>query len=240
MNKSNLFIFVLNTEALYFWFQEILQYGSLLLCAFFVTFLIVLGVQRFYQSTSHRIRQYQLDYLKKFNMLDNELYTRLLKLKTKTQASVFYIGGEMSNRKTMNDEISATGDNSSQHTNDSSVTILSLKSSSLEDYKSIMIGRPVKSKTMYDLASIIRQESAHLEAQAIRNEKRRVCKRKGCKKHHHHGTERHHRKHRRHDHHHHRHRQETKRSEDMVYGDMESGLDKQTRRFNDENNYDEI
>ena len=154
--------------------DEYLRNMFLALCSFFVFYLIGLGVLRFYRSISNRVRQYQLEYLKHFSMVNDDLYNRLLKSKRKSEMnynlnaskSHASIKRHNANQKSIYTLMSANAfdpdcDMRSEITNDSSqMTILSLRSSSLEDYKTIINGRQVKARVLYDLESIVRESSA--------------------------------------------------------------------------------
>jgi hypothetical protein len=176
--------------------KEALEHIYILLCGFFVLFLVVLGVVRFYRSMSNRIRQYQLEYLKYFEMLNEDMFNRLLKSKRKSTitnnrqsqferniANVIATRSETSRSVNKNTKESETITDES-----SSITILSLESSSLDDYKSILDGRQVKSRVMYDLESIVR------ESVIVSNKKKRInrgstgkvkrCNNPKCKKNH--------------------------------------------------------
>jgi hypothetical protein len=142
-----------------------LKLPYILLCGFFVLFLMALGVVRFYRSMANRTRQYQLEYLKHFNMLNEDLFNRLLKSKQRKSAiltpsaSRRTIGSVAAQVDLDDHQLSDPDeDRRSELTDaDSSVTILSLRSSSLDDYRTILDGRKVKSRVMYDLESIVRE-----------------------------------------------------------------------------------
>jgi hypothetical protein len=150
-------------------FYEVLEgtlnHVYLLLCGFFVLFLLVLGVVRFYRSLGNRIRQHRLEFLKHFEILNEEMFNRLLKSKA-SQC-----------QKTMIVDETATGRQEDDESQSSSVTILSLRSSSLDDYRSILDGRQAKSRVMYDLESIVRESTIKITANSS-NTKRKKKKRR--------------------------------------------------------------
>jgi hypothetical protein len=176
--------------------EEDMRKIFLTLCLFFVTYLIGLGVLRFYRSTFNRIRQYQLEYLKHYSIVNDDLFNRLIKSKRKSELQTLNSNKSTTSIKTKRSFINSYQSNTntdyefelenyeafeSDRTEDSSVTILSLRSSSLEDYRSIIKGKEVKVRVMYDLESIVR-ESIHESKHSNHHERK---------------------KHRRHSHHHH-------------------------------------
>ena len=174
------------------WLNELKDNFYLITCGFFVFFLIILGVVRFYRSIANRIRQYQLEYLKHFEILNEDLFNRLLKPKRKSTVMNNNNNNTYLNRSFIAREDLANNNDGfsenwtvalSEDTNDSSITILSLRSSSLDDFKSIIDGKQVKSRIMYDLESIVRDSvSVPAKKKTKAPVARKRCKNPRCKK----------------------------------------------------------
>lgn len=136
-------------------FYVLKSYIELVLCGLVVLFLTLLGLFRFYRSLMNRVRKYQLDYLKHFELLNEHEFNRFLKSKSQKsflQKRNVSSKANLKAKDTKDEDESDEDDDLESFTTQSSCTLLSLDQSTLDDFRTILKGNMVRPG--FDLESL--------------------------------------------------------------------------------------
>ncbi|CAF0791462.1 unnamed protein product [Brachionus calyciflorus] len=123
--------------------KDLNAYKEILLCCLVTIFLCALGMIRFYASLYNRVRKYQLDYLKYFNIVTDTDFRRFIKMNKSLSKE------ELDNFRRA---LGSSG-NIDLFSSKSSITLLSLNKSLLIEFNSLFETKRDKNQNYISVVS---------------------------------------------------------------------------------------